>query len=195
MPTVKVKGLKGFSEFRAFPTVADTAASYSASGTPLQFVGASNCNVSDNRQEFSIPGDDGIYDSGSELTGVDVEVTIHEVDLEQLAALTGCTINEVKTAIEEGSFDIPNMMAIAYRALRRDGGYRCFRYYCAKLISYSVEHKTKGTSTDGQPYKLKFKCIPRKVDGFVRGIEDVANAAASVAWLATIPTVTLTATP
>ena len=190
MPDVKKIGLKGFSAVAVFPNVEDTEVKYSAAGEALKFIGASEGNFTDNREEFTIPGDDGVYDSGSEWTYTDVEVTVHEIDLAVLAQLAGCSKDEVKTTIEEGVFDIPTTVALVYRALRRDGGYRCYRYYNAKLLKYSVEHKTKGSSSDGQPYKLAFRCTPRAIDGKIRGTEDVKDAAASATWLASIPTVT-----
>lgn len=183
-------GLKGFSALAAFPTIVNTIEEYSASGEKINFVGASNCRVSDNREDFSIPGDDDVYDSGSEWTDTTLEIVIHEIDLPSLAAIAGCSTNEAKTAIEEGVFDIPEEMALVYRALRRDGGYRCYRYYRCKLVSYSVDHTTRGSNSEGQPYTLTFRCMPRAIDGKIRGTEDVEDMAASVTWLATIPTVT-----
>lgn len=183
-------GLKGFSAFGIFPEITDTATAYTAAGTKLEFVGASSCSVSDNREDFEIPGDDGVYDSGSEWSSTDVEVTVHEAELAQIATLAGCTIDEAKAAIEEGVFDIPANVAMVYRALRRDGGYRCYRYYNCKLKSYTVNHSTKGSSNDGQAYTFKFSCLPRAVDGMIRGTADVASAAESLTWLASIPNVT-----
>lgn len=184
-------GLKGFSAFGIFPEITDTAAEYSAAGEKIEFVGASSCSVTDNREDFEIPGDDGVYDSGSEWTSTDFEVTVHEAELSGIASLAGCTIDTAKKAIEEGVFDIPKTVAAVYRALRRDGGYRCYRYYNCKLKSYTVNHSTKGSSNDGQAYTFKFGCLPRAVDGMIRGTADVANAAESLTWLASIPKVTI----
>ena len=183
-------GLKGFSALGIFTNVSNTAAEYSVSGTKLELVGASSGSITDNREDYEIPGDDAVYENGSDWTSTDVEVVVHEIDLATLSALAGCTIDEAKAAIEEGVFDIPDTVAIVYRALRRDGGYRCYRYYNCKLKSYSVSHSTKGSSSDGQPYTLKFGCLPREIDGMIRGTADVANAAAAATWLASIPTVT-----
>lgn len=186
-------GLKGFSALGAFPTIVNTITEYSASGEKINFVGSSKCNVSDNSEDYSIPGDDDVYDSGAEWEDTTLEIVIQEIDLPSLAAMAGCSINEAKSAIEEGVYDIPEEMALVYRALRRDGGYRCYRYYRCKLISYKVDHSTRGSSSDGQPYTLTFRCMPRAIDGKIRGTEDVADMAASVTWLASIPTVTLAA--
>lgn len=181
-------GLKGFANLGAFPTITDTLTEYSASGTKLIFIGASSCSVTDNRTDFSIPGDDGVYDSGAEWTDSTLAPVVHEVDLTTLAALSGATLDEAKTALEEGTFDIPSPIALVFSALRRDGGYRLYRYYVCKLQSYAVSHATKGTSSDGQPYTLTLKCLPRKIDGLVRGTCDIANGAA-LTWLDAIPTV------
>ena len=184
---MSAKGLKGFANLGAFPTVTDTTEAYSATGTKLAFIGASSCSVADNKEDFSIPGDDGVYDEGSEWKTTTLSPVIHEIDLETLAALAGCDIDTAKTEIEEGTFDIPNTVALTFSALRRDGGYRLYRYYVCKLKSYSVSHSTKGSSNNGQPYTLTFSCLPRKIDGKIRGTMDIANGAA-LTWLDSIPT-------
>lgn len=189
--TKKKIGLKGFAGVGIFPEVSDTEAEYSAAGQKIDFVGASSGSFTDNREDFEILGDDGIYDSGADWTSTDVDVTIHEIDLASLAKLSGCDIDETKKAIEEGTLDIPQTVCLVYRALRRDGGYRCYRYYNCKLTNYSVNHNTKGSSNDGQPYTLTFKCIPRAVDGKIRGTADTANLAEANTWLSSIPTVTV----
>lgn len=183
-------GLKGFAGVGVFPKITDAETEYSASGEKITFVGASSGNYTDNREEFEIPGDDSIYDSGSDWTSTDVDVTIHEIDLAALAQLSGCDIDEAKKAIEEGTFDVAANVCLVYRALRRDGGYRCYRYYNCTLTNATVSHSTKGSSNDGQPYTLTFKCVPRAVDGKIRGTADVANLAEANTWLASIPTVT-----
>lgn len=173
-----------------FPLVSDTATEYKTEEEPIKMIGAKSGNFSDNRTDFNIPGDDGTYDSGSEWDYTDVEVVVNEMDLINLGKISGATADEVKTAIEEGIFDIPNPGALGYRALRRDGGYRCYRYYRSTLLSYSVNHETKGNNSDGQPYTLRFRCVARIIDGKIRGTEDVTNAKEAEEWLASIPTVT-----
>lgn len=58
-------------------------------------------SFTDNREEFEIPGDDEIYDSGSDWTSTDVDVTIHEIDLAVLAELAGCDIDEAKRILKK----------------------------------------------------------------------------------------------
>ena len=186
----KKKGLKGFSSLVFFPLVSDTATEYKTEEEPIKMIGARSGNFSDNRTDFNIPGDDGTYDSGSEWEYTDVEVVVNEMDLVDLGKFAGATAEETKTAIEEGIFDIPTSGALGYRALRRDGGYRCFRYYHSTLLSYSVNHETKGSNSDGQAYTLRFRCVARIIDGKIRGTEDVTNAKEAEEWLASIPTVT-----
>jgi hypothetical protein len=111
---------------------------------------------------------------------------VHEADLPWLAALTGSTYDKVKQELEEGTFDIPDPVAPTFSALRRDGGYRLYRYYVAKLQSYSVSHSTKGVSNDGQPYKFTFKALPRKIDGKIRNTHDIAQGD-PLTWLNSIP--------
>ena len=180
-------GLKGFSNFGFIPVVTNSASAYSATGEVERLVGAQSCSVDDQRTDFTINGDDGIYDSGSEWTNSTLTVTVAEMTLEQLAALTGATINEESDEMEECTLDAAPDVALTFSALRRDGGYRLYRYYIAKLTKYKVTHNTKGqNSGENQNYELTFLCSPRLVDSKIRATKEVAKGDA-LSWLDTIP--------
>lgn len=180
------KYLKGFANFGVIPVTENTAASYKVTGERTVFLGARSCAPTDNREEYSIPGDDGIYDSGSEWKSSDLVVTVNEMSLEDLALIGGCTKAEIVDELEEGTFDAPPELALTFSALRADGGYRLYRYYAAKCTGYKVSHTTKGESTDAQTYELTFNCRPRECDGMVRGTKDVSKGTA-LTWLDSIP--------
>ena len=83
------KYLKGFANLGIIPVATNTATAYSATGEKKSLVGARTCAPTDNRTEFSIPGDDGVYDSGAEWTDTTLVVTVNEMELSLLAALGG----------------------------------------------------------------------------------------------------------
>ena len=164
------KYLKGFANLGFFEVLTNTLSAYVCGTDRTTLIGASSCAPTDNKTDFSIPADDGIYDSGSDWTDTTLVITVLEADLANLAQLIGA---EFDTELKEGTFDEPNEVALTFSALRRDGGYRLYRYFCCKCTGYKVTHNTKGTNNDAQSYELTFKCTPRKCDNLIRTTKDI----------------------
>ena len=183
------KYLKGFNHFGYIPVTPNTSDSYTATGDKTLLIGARTCAPTDNKEDYSIPGDDGIYDAGSDWTSTTLVVTVNEMSLEQLADLGGIELSGTsEDELEEGVFDNPPEHALTFSALRGDDSYRLYRYYVAKCTGYSVSHSTKGTNNDAQTYELTFACTPRACDGRIRGTTDVEKGAA-LTWLDSIPSI------
>ena len=187
----KKKALIGFSNLGVIDDVTDEFDEYSAAGEKTSLVGAYSCSPTDNKPEYTIPADDGNYDEGAEWEDTDIDIDVREMELKNLAKMSGAEFDTTEDLQEEGTFDDPVPLALTFASLRRDQGYRLFRYYVCKLMSYSVSHQTKGESADVQNYTLHIKCLPRKVDNKIRGTKDIAKGAA-LTWLNTIPGVTKT---
>ena len=181
------KYLKGFSGFGFHEIEENAQDKYSVKGNRIKVPSAKSCSPSDNRTDFKVYADDGVWDSGSEFTDTTNEITFTELDLETLAKLTGATVNE-DGSIDESSLDVAPELALTYRALRADGGYRLYKYYSAKVTKVTVSHTTKGESNDAQTYTVTFSCTPRKCDGKIRSTKDI-DKDASQEWLDTIATV------
>lgn len=179
------KYLKGFANLGFFKVLEDTQDAYKAETSRTKIPSARSCAPTDNRSEYSIPGDDGVWDGGSEWTDTTKEITINEIELETLAEMIGATINE-DGSIDEGSLDNAPNLAINYSALRADGGYRLYLYYCCKVTNVKVSHTTKSSdNTDAQTYTLTFKCVPRKCDSRIRRTIDVEKGA-KLTWLESV---------
>lgn len=177
------KYLKGFSAFSYFPVTEDTTAAYTATPkTPL--VGAQSLSPSDTRNDFKIDADDGVYDQGSDYDSTELVVTVAEMALENLAELTGATYDETEQVMTEKDVDIAPPVALTFRALLSNGGYRLYKYYACKLTGYKVSHKTRG-SDSAATYELTFKAAGRGMDGFVRDTKDIALGDPQT-WLDTI---------
>lgn len=180
------KYLKGFSNFGVIPVTKNSEAAYTAAGDRSVLLGARSCAPTDNKESYSIPGDDGVYDSGSDWKSSTLVVTVNEMTLEQLALIGGVETGETVDELEEGIFDNPPELALTFSALRGDFGYRLYRYYAAKCTGYKVTHTSKGENNDAQSYELTFEASPRKIDGKIRGTKDVAQGD-KLTWLDTIP--------
>lgn len=187
--------LKGFANFGFFNVDQDTEDAYSVSeGDRKKVPSARTCSPTDNRTDFKINADDGVWDEGSDWTDTTMEVAFAQMELATLAAMTGAKVNE-DGSIDEGALDTSPDLALTFSALRADGGYRLYRFYNAKVTNISVSHTTKGESTDAQVYTLTFKCIPRKCDQKIRTTLDI-DKGDTLDWLESIPsTPTTQATP
>lgn len=179
------KYLKGFANLGYGKVTENTSEKYSAEKI-TKIPGAKSCTPTDNRSDYAINADDGVWDSGAEWTDTTNEITIVEADLDTLVVLTGAEITEDEQTAEEGVFDNAPEVALTYSALNASGGYRLFRYYCCKATNYKVTHTTRGESNDAQSYTITFKCTPRKIDGKIRGTKDV-DKGESLTFLDSIP--------
>ena len=176
------KYLKGFSNLGFLKVLANETGAYSVDTAYKSIPGGKSCAPTDNKTEFSIPADDGVWDSGSDWTDTTLVVTVVESELAILSELIGAEFDE---SMEESTVDEAPEVALTFSALRVDGGYRLYRYYACKCTGYKVSHTTRGESNDAQTYELTFKCTPRKSDNRIRGTKDV-EAGANLSWLKSI---------
>lgn len=166
--------LKGFSYLGFLPTVVDGTSSYSASGTRVPIPSAVSCSKQDNKSTENIPADDNpAWDAETTWNSTTLTIVARQVALSVLKVLSGADVGTDGT-IEEGEFDNSPEVALTYRGLRRDGGYRCYRYYRAKLTNMQLDMSTLGENSRAD-VTLTFECLPRSVDGKVRGTNDFAK--------------------
>lgn len=188
------KGLKGFANLRYFPITADSGTAYTP-GTAAALIGARQCTVDDTRNEYKIPGDDGIYAQGSDYESTTLTINVNELGLEDIAALTGATYDDTPAELNESDLDSAPQVALTFSALMIDGGYRLYRYYNAKLTNYKADLRAKlDTGNEVNQYQLTFVCSARKTKAtgetkfMIRATKDIADAT-GLSWLETIPAV------
>lgn len=177
--------LKGAKNLSYFPVTANTASAYTP-GTKAALPGLQSLSPSDNRNDYEIYGDDGIYDQGSDYKNTEITATINEMSLANLAALTGATL--ATNVLDETNVDEAPEVALTFMAQRGDGNYRMYAYYLCKLKSYKVSHKTRASGDTLAAYELTFTCCGRLADGKVRSTKDSA-AAADLDWVDTVSAV------
>ena len=181
------KALKGFANFGYVPLTANTTAAYTP-GSRVPVTGAQSCTAGDNRQDYEVRADDGVYDSGSEYQNTQLVVTLAEATLADIAALAGADYDETSKELTEAELDAAPEVALNFSGLRADGGKRLFLYYCCKLLSYKADLNTRGANNDISAYQLTFKCYGRVYDGFVRTTKDVdaVGGVVDLTWLNTV---------
>ena len=185
--------LMGFNHLTIFPTITDAATGYSSTDTDKFTVeGAYSCSPTENRNEFNIAADDDAnWDSDSALESVDLSIVVRQLSLEHLAKLRGITIpssGNLNGVYRETGDETTPTVGLSFSSLRRDGGYRLFKYFSAKLTGYQITHTTKGANGNNpepQDVTLTFRCVKRKDGVALRDMQDVA-ANAALTWLDTL---------
>lgn len=187
-------GLKGFANLGFFPVTKNDAENYTV-GPRVPLIGARTCTTEDTRNEYKIPGDDGIYAQGSDYESTTLTIGVNEMQLKDLAVLTGADFSSVPGEMSESELDSAPEVALTFSALTIDGGYRMYRYYNAKLVKYKVDLKAKlDTGNEVNQYELTFICTARKgkAEGEnkpkVRVTHDAAEAS-GLTWLNTVPAI------
>lgn len=182
------KYLIGFANLGYRPVTKNDSDGYTVDDDKYTAIpGAQSCSPNDNRTDYTIPADDGIWDSGSEWNYTDLDITVAESELKVMAALVGADYNEETFVEDEGTFDDAPEVALSFSALRSDRGYRLYRYWAARCTGYSVTHNTKGQNTDAQAYTFHFRCTPRKDNGKIRATKDIAKGEA-LTWIKSFAT-------
>ena len=187
---VKKIRLKGFSALGYFPGIEDLLEEYLAEEARVPLYGAVSCSKSDTKTSTLIAADDDPqWDREDDWTETTLTIVVRQAELKDLATFVGADYEEPTNGpeMEESTLDESPPVALNFRGLKGGGGYRCFRYYNARLISYEVTPTTKGEGTGTQDYTLNFSCKGRAYDGRVRGTKDFDSADGVSAWLNTIP--------
>ena len=177
------KALKGFCAARVWPVTVNNSTTYTT-GLMIALLGAQGLTKDTTSNEFSVPADDGIYDSGADFQYEDLEFTVAELPLDIEAKLSGGTYNEEEQTYLFKNKDTAPEYAFGYAALQVGGQYRMFKHYVTKLMKIKVDHTTKGQNNDIASYKLTFRATQRMADGGVRFEKDSTDK--TYAWLDTI---------
>lgn len=188
------KGLKGFANLRFFPITADSGTAYTP-GAGTLLIGARQCTVEDARNEYKIPGDDGIYAQGSDYESTTLTINVNELDLAHISAMAGADFEETPGELKESELDQAPQLALSFSALMIDGGFRMYQYLNAKLINYKADLRAKlDTGNEVNQYQLTFLCSARKTlatgetKPIIRITRD-AEDATGLTWLQTIAAV------
>ena len=171
------KMLKGFSNLYFVPLAENTAQAYSVEATFTRIYGAQTCTAKENRNTLSIMADDGMYYEESEFKNGELEITVAGMELAQMAALSGATLEAESGQITQGEGDIAPEIALCFSALLAGGeGHRVFRYYACRLLHIEgTSLETRGKSDEPQAVTLHFAYQGRKSDGKYRTVVDVTS--------------------
>lgn len=180
----ELKALIGFRAARYWPITTNNSTTY-ATETMKAFVGARSLTKDEVRTEYEIPGDDGIYATGSRYRYQDMELEVDELPLELQAALKGGTYVEADQTYYFEKDDEGISFAFGYAAPLLSGNFRMWKHYACKVLSIKIDHTTQTTDKiDAQTYKIKFRNTYREADGRPEFEKDSADG--TYDWLNSI---------
>jgi len=182
------KALRGLSGIKVFELLENTETNYKV-GEAINIPYAQKLTRDIQTSNDPIYADDEIYDDEEIFDGEDFELAIPEADLELMSVVEGGTYDEKTKEYSWGPDDQGKDYAMTFKAKRKDGNYRMFRYYRTKFKKVKQDLQTQDNGTQvsvltisGTFYKRALVSNPK-----VRVYKD-STSPADLTWLDTIPT-------
>lgn len=186
----KKKALRGLSGIQVFELLENTEKDYKV-GEAISIPYAQSLTRDVQSSNEAIYADDEIYDDEEVFDGEDFELQVPEADLKLMEVLEGGKYDEEKKEYSWGPDDTGKEYAMSFKAKRKDGNYRMFRYYRCKFKKVKQDLQTQDNGTQvavltvsGTFYKRALLADPK-----VRVYKD-SESTADLSWLDTIPTYT-----
>ena len=183
------KALRGLSGIKVFEVLEDTELKYKV-GEKADIPYAQSLTRDVQTSSDPIYADDDIYDDEEVFDGEDFELQIPEADLATYPIIEGGEYNSETGEYSWGPDDQGKYYGMTFKAKRKDGNYRMFRYYKAKFKKVKQDLQTQDNGTQisvltisGTFYKRALLSNPK-----VRTYKDSASTA-DLNWLDTIPEV------
>lgn len=185
----KRKALRGLSGIKVFELLENTEDSYKVGeAIPIPFAQKLTRDIQTSNDP--IHADDEIYDDEEVFDGEDFELEIPEADLELMSVLEGGKFDKETGEYSWGPDDQGKDYAMTFKAKRKDGLYRMFRYYRCKFkkVKQDLQTQDNGTQIATLTISGTFHRRALLADPRVRVYKD-STKPEDLAWLNTIPTV------
>lgn len=183
------KALRGLSGIKVFELLENTETNYKV-GEAKDIPYAQKLTRDIQTSNDPIYADDEIYDDEEIFDGEDFELEIPEADLELMSILEGGDYDSSEKEYSWGPDNQSKDYAMTFKAKRKDGNYRMFRYYRAKFKKVKQDLQTQDNGTQiatltisGTFYKRALLSDPK-----VRVYKD-STSSSDLTWLDTIPAV------
>lgn len=184
----KKKALRGLSGIKVFELLENTETSYKV-GETINIPYAQKLTRDIQTSNDPIYADDEIYDDEEVFDGEDFELEIPEADLKLMSVIEGGTYNEESKEYSWGPDDQGKDYGMTFKAKRKDGNYRMFRYYKAKFKKVKQDLQTQDNGTQVSVLTISGTFYKRALlsDPKVRVYKD-SESPSDLTWLDTIPT-------
>lgn len=183
------KALRGLSGIKVFEILENTETNYKV-GEVINIPYAQKLTRDIQTSNDPIYADDEIYDDEEIFDGEDFELEIPEADLKLMSVLEGGEYNEETKEYSWGPDSQGKDYGMTFKAKRKDGNYRMFRYYRAKFKKVKQDLQTQDNGTQVATLTISGTFYKRALlsDPKVRVYKD-STSSADLTWLDTIPTV------
>lgn len=183
------KALRGLSGIKVFELLENTETNYKV-GEAINIPYAQKLTRDIQTSNDPIYADDEIYDDEEIFDGEDFELEIPEADLKLMEVFEGGKYDEETKEYSWGPDNQSKDYAMTFKAKRKDGNYRMFRYYRAKFKKVKQDLQTQDNGTQVATLTISGTFYKRALlsDAKVRVYKDSTNSK-DLTWLDTIPTV------
>lgn len=184
----KKKALRGLSGIKVFELLENTETSYKV-GEATKIPYAQQLTRDVQSSNDPIYADDEIYDDEEVFDGEDFDLQIPEAELDLMPILEGGVYDEESKEYSWGPDDQGKEYAMTFKAKRKDGNYRMFRYYRCKFKKVKQDLQTQDNGTQVSVLTISGTFYKRALlsDPKVRVYKD-STQASDLTWLDTIPT-------
>lgn len=196
------KALKGLSGIKLFELLENTETNYKV-GEAIPVPYAQKLTRDIQSSNDPIYADDEIYDDEEVFDGEDFELEIPEADLNLMSIFEGGIYDEETKEYIWSPDATRNEYGMTFKAKKKDGKYRMFRYYRCKFKKVKQDLQTQDNGTQvatltisGTFYKRAL--IETKGSQMIQSVRTIKDSETTqdLTWLNTIPTVpTVVTTP
>lgn len=186
------KALRGLSGIKVFELLENTETNYKV-GEAVDIPYAQKLTKDPQTSNDPIYADDEIYDDEEIFDGENFELEIPEADLELMSIFEGGTYDAQSKEYSWGPDNQSKDYAMTFKAKRKDGNYRMFRYYRAKFKKVKQDLQTQDNGTQVATLTISGTFYKRALlsNAKVRVYKD-STGSSDLTWLNTIPTVPTT---
>ena len=183
------KALRGLSGIKVFELLENTETNYKV-GEAVSIPYAQKLTRDIQTSNDPTYADDEIYDDEEIFNGEDFELEIPEADLELMSIFEGGNYDEESKEYSWGPDNQSKDYAMTFKAKRKDGNYRMFRYYRAKFKKVKQDLQTQDNGTQVATLTISGTFYKRALlsDAKVRVYKD-STSSSDLSWLDTIPTI------
>lgn len=187
------KALRGLSGIKVFELLENTENSYNV-GEAISIPYAQQLTRDIQTSNDPIYADDEVYDDEEVFDGEDFELQVPEADLQTYPIIEGGEYDSETKEYSWGPDDHGKEYAMTFKAKRKDGNYRMFRYYRAKFKKVKQDLQTQDNGTQISVLTISGTFYKRALlsNQKVRVYKD-SEGIADLTWLDTIPSVNPTA--
>lgn len=185
----KKKALRGLSGIKVFELLENTETNYKV-GEAIPIPYAQKLTRDIQTSSDNTYADDEIYDDEEVFDGEDFELEIPEAELKLMSVLEGGKFDEESGEYSWGPDDQGKDYAMTFKAKRKDGTYRMFRYYRAKFKKVKQDLQTQDNGTQVATLTISGTFYKRALlsDPKVRVYKD-STKTEDLTWLDIVPTV------